>query len=129
MKRILIVNVNWRGDVLFSTPFIRAIREGYPESFIACMVVPRCRPILENNPHLNELIVFDERGKHKSLWAKLRLIVLWPCTHRPPPRDPIDSSVTISDIGDRYRAGNDCPKVATMLPRTTSERAHGTRHD
>jgi hypothetical protein len=29
-ERILIVEVNWLGDVLFSTPAIRAIRNKYP---------------------------------------------------------------------------------------------------
>ena len=76
MKRILIVNVNWRGDVLFSTPFIRAIREKFPDSFIASLLLPRCAPILENNPNLNEIIIFDEKGKHKGLLGKLRLIRL-----------------------------------------------------
>lgn len=74
MKRILIVNVNWRGDVLFSTPFIRALRKSYPESFIACLSVPRCYEILANNPHLNEVIVYDQDGKHKSFVGSLRLI-------------------------------------------------------
>jgi lipopolysaccharide heptosyltransferase II len=76
MKRILVVNVNWRGDVLFSTPFIRAIREKHPQSFIATLLVPRCVPILENNPYLNEIIVFDEEGRHKGLFGKARLIRL-----------------------------------------------------
>lgn len=73
MKRILIINVNWLGDVLFSTPFIRAIRKHYPDAFISCMAVPRCKEILEGNPNLNELIIFDEEGKHSSLFGKLQL--------------------------------------------------------
>ncbi|MCX5656821.1 MAG: lipopolysaccharide heptosyltransferase II [Candidatus Omnitrophica bacterium] len=73
MKRILIVNVNWLGDVLFSTPFIRAIRRHYPDAFISCMAVPRCKEILEGNPNLDELIIFDEEGKHSSLFGKLQL--------------------------------------------------------
>jgi len=74
MKRILIFNVNWRGDVLFSTPFIRTIKEAYPDAFIACAVAPRCLPILKNNPHLNEVIVFDEGGHHKGLFGILKFI-------------------------------------------------------
>lgn len=74
MNRILIVNVNWVGDVLFSTPAIRAIRQHYPDAYIACMVVPRCKEILELNPHLNELIIYDEDEVHKSLLGKLKLI-------------------------------------------------------
>lgn len=72
--RILIVNVNWVGDVLFSTPFIRAVREHYPRSFIACLLHPRCVDMLEGNPRLDEIIVYDEEGLHKSLLGKLKLI-------------------------------------------------------
>lgn len=76
MKKILIVNVNWLGDVLFSTPFIRAVRKKYPDAYISCMIVPRCREILEGNPYLDELIIYDEEGKHASLLGKLQFISL-----------------------------------------------------
>lgn len=73
-KRILIVNVNWIGDVLFSTPFIRALRSNFPHGYIACMVVPRCREALEGNPHINEIIVYDEKGMHAGLFGKIKFI-------------------------------------------------------
>ncbi|MFH1406871.1 MAG: lipopolysaccharide heptosyltransferase II [Candidatus Omnitrophota bacterium] len=71
-KKILIVNVNWLGDVLFSTPLIRAIRHKNPDAHIACMVIPRCYQILEGNPHLDELIIYDEEGAHKGVLGKLK---------------------------------------------------------
>ncbi|MDD5680770.1 MAG: lipopolysaccharide heptosyltransferase II, partial [Candidatus Omnitrophica bacterium] len=71
-KKILIVNVNWLGDVIFSTPFIRAVREAYPDSYIACMVVPRCKELLETNSRINELILYDEDGHERSLIGKMR---------------------------------------------------------
>ena len=74
MKRILIVEVNWIGDVLFSTPFIRSVREAYPQSHIACLVHPRCREMLASNPRINELIIYDEEGVHRSLAGKARLV-------------------------------------------------------
>jgi len=74
MKRILIVNVNWLGDVLFSTAVIRGLREKFPGAHIACMVVPRCREILDSNPRLNEIIIYDERGEHRGLLGTLRFI-------------------------------------------------------
>lgn len=73
-KKILIINVNWIGDVIFSTPFIRALRTGYPDSYIACLLHPRAREILEGNPCLNEIIIYDEEGVHKGLIGKLKLI-------------------------------------------------------
>lgn len=71
-KRILIINVNWLGDVIFSTPFIRAVREAYPDSYIAVMAMPRSREILETNSRINELILFDEDGCEKRLIDKIR---------------------------------------------------------
>ena len=75
-KRILIVEVNWLGDVLFSTPFIRAVREKFKGAYIACLTAPRTKEVLENNPHINEIIIYDERGAHKSILGKIRLILL-----------------------------------------------------
>jgi len=72
--KILIFEVNWLGDVLFSTPAIKAIRKKYPDSYIAVLVAPRCRQILEYNPFINEIIICDEDGKHRTLAGKLGLI-------------------------------------------------------
>jgi len=74
-KRILIFNVNWLGDVLFSTATIRNIRYNYPQSFIACVIPPRCLAILEGNENLNEIIVFDEAGQHRGIFGRLRFVL------------------------------------------------------
>ena len=74
MKRILIVNVNWLGDTLFVTPFIRAVRESYPDSYIAVLTHSRCREILEGNPRINEIIIYDERRRHRHLLGKFSIV-------------------------------------------------------
>ncbi|MDD5746622.1 MAG: lipopolysaccharide heptosyltransferase II, partial [Candidatus Omnitrophica bacterium] len=73
-KKILVINVNWLGDVIFSTPALRALREQFPQAHIACLVVAQCEEVLKNNPRINEIIVYDEYGKHHSLWGKIRFI-------------------------------------------------------
>lgn len=73
-ERVLIVEVNWVGDVLFSTPAIRAIRKIHPGAYIAALVVPRCKEILLGNNYLDEVIVLDEDGCYKGLPGALRLI-------------------------------------------------------
>ncbi len=75
-QRILVFNVNWLGDVLFSTATIRNIRRNYPDSYIACVIPSRCGFILEGNPNLNEVIIFDEKDKDKGVLAKLKFIRL-----------------------------------------------------
>lgn len=75
-KRILIFNVNWLGDVLFSSATIRNIRRNYPDGYIACAIPGRCYPILKDNPYLDEVIIFDEQDRHKGMLAKLNFVSL-----------------------------------------------------
>ena len=75
MKKILIIEPNWLGDILFTTPCIRALRESNPGAFIGVMAHPRCKEILEDNPNIDELILFDERSSHRGLLKKLFLIL------------------------------------------------------
>lgn len=72
-NRILIVEVNWLGDVLFSTPAIRALKNKYPDSYIGVLVHKRCKDVLIGNPNVNEIIVLDEQGKHRGFFGKIRL--------------------------------------------------------
>lgn len=74
MKRILVVNVNWLGDTLFVLPFIRALREHCPESYISVLTHPRCKEILEVSPHIDEIIVYDEKGRNRHLLSKFAVI-------------------------------------------------------
>ncbi|MDD5292317.1 MAG: lipopolysaccharide heptosyltransferase II [Candidatus Omnitrophica bacterium] len=73
-KRILVVEVNWLGDVLFSTAAIRALKNKYPGSYIGVLLHKRCRDVLADNPYINEIIVLDEEGEHRGIFGKLKLI-------------------------------------------------------
>jgi lipopolysaccharide heptosyltransferase II len=74
MKKILIIEPNWLGDILFTTPAIRAVRKEKPDAFIACMIHPRCAELLEDNPDIDKLIIFDERVLHRGILRKLLFI-------------------------------------------------------
>ncbi|MEE8360216.1 MAG: lipopolysaccharide heptosyltransferase II [Candidatus Omnitrophota bacterium] len=72
MKKILIIRTDRLGDLLLSTPVFRAVREGYPDSHISVMVRPYTRECVEGNPYINEVIVYDKYGNHKSVLSSLR---------------------------------------------------------
>ena len=74
MERILVVVPNWFGETLFATPFLRALRTQRPQAFIATLGWPQCREILLHNPRVNALLDYDERGAHRGLPAKWRLL-------------------------------------------------------
>ncbi len=73
MKKILVVNVNWLGDVVFSSPVFRALKVAYPEAQVSCLAVPRVKSVLESIPDVDEVIVYDEKGQHNLPWAKLKM--------------------------------------------------------
>ena len=57
-----------------STATIRNIRINFPNSFIACIIPSRCYSILKDNPHLDEIILYDEKDRHKGILEKLKFI-------------------------------------------------------
>jgi heptosyltransferase-1 len=59
--RILLVRLRPIGDVVFTTPLLGAIRRQYPQAHISYVVEPDSAPIVEGNPHINELIIVPRR--------------------------------------------------------------------
>jgi len=73
-KKILVVNVNWLGDVIFSSPLFRALKSHFPGCHISCLAPPRVQAVLECIPDIDEKMVLDEKGEHGSFVAKCQLI-------------------------------------------------------
>jgi ADP-heptose:LPS heptosyltransferase len=59
--RILLVRLRLIGDVVFTTPVIRALRRQYRDAHIAYLVEPSAAPVVRSNPHLNDVIVAARR--------------------------------------------------------------------
>jgi heptosyltransferase-2 len=74
MNNILVVNVNWLGDAVFSIPVFKALKKAYPQARITCLCVPRVREVLEYCPYVDRIITYDEKGKHRFPWRKWKLI-------------------------------------------------------
>jgi heptosyltransferase-2 len=59
VKNILVIRIDRIGDVLLSTPVVRALRENFPESFIGFLVAPYTEKLLLANPDIDEVVVYD----------------------------------------------------------------------
>jgi len=55
--KILIVRLRLIGDVVFTTPLVRALRRAHPEARIAYLVEREAAPVVLHNPHLDEIII------------------------------------------------------------------------
>jgi len=71
-RKILIVRMDRMGDLILSTPAIRAVRRGLPDAYIAVMVRPYNEPVVRNNPDIDEVIVYDKERKEKGIWGNAR---------------------------------------------------------
>ncbi len=72
IRRILITRTDRIGDVVLSTPAIENIRLNFPDSYIAFLTRPYDKPIVENNPFLDEVIIYDKYGRQNSFWQSMR---------------------------------------------------------
>ena len=71
-KRIHVIRLDRIGDVVLSTPVLQALRQQFPHAFIAMMVRPACHDVVDGNPSLNEVILYDKEGAQHSVAATIR---------------------------------------------------------
>lgn len=57
--RICISRMKYIGDVVLTTSIVRAVREKYPDAFIAYLGEKEAVSLLEHNPNLDEIVPFD----------------------------------------------------------------------
>ncbi len=76
-RKILVVRTDRLGDVILTTPLLRALRQTFPQATIAAMVRSYARPLLENNPHIDEIITDDPDSRdagRTGFWKQVRLL-------------------------------------------------------
>ena len=73
VERILITQLGFIGDVILSTPVIRAVRDLYPSAEISVLTTRLSAPLLVNHPAKIKVIPYDKRAKDRGLVGFLRL--------------------------------------------------------
>lgn len=63
--RVLVFHLNQVGDLVFSLPALRALRQGLPQGRIISVVPPHLAPLLECSPYVDKVVCADRR------WQKM----------------------------------------------------------
>jgi len=131
IRRILIINLAFIGDVLISTPVARALRQTYPHAVIDMLVIPLAAPVARGNPYVDHVWEYDKRGRDKKLGV-LRLI-------RQLRAERYDLAVATNfaargamlawACGIRYRVGYDAQHAGCFLTHTSSAVRPDIRHE
>ena len=75
MKQVLVIKLRHHGDVLLTTALYRALHELFPGIKVDTLIYKETLPLLENNPHLNQIHCIDRKLKgFARLKAELKLI-------------------------------------------------------
>lgn len=72
MKKILVINLRFLGDVLLTTPLIRSLRLAYPNAQIDVLVYGNVLGMLEGNTDINDIIIAPQRANLKNHWQMFK---------------------------------------------------------
>ncbi|WP_370260637.1 putative lipopolysaccharide heptosyltransferase III [Limnobacter sp.] len=75
MQKILVIKLRHHGDVLLTTALYRALVEQLPGVRVDTLIYKETTPLLQNNPHLNQVLCIDRKLKgFARLKAELKLL-------------------------------------------------------
>ncbi len=66
-KKILLILHGSLGDITRALPLASTIRQGFPRSFLAWSVEPAALPLLQGNPAIDEIMVFDRSRAWRAI--------------------------------------------------------------
>jgi heptosyltransferase II len=73
--RVLIIQTAFLGDVVLTTPLFRALKRVAPACRLTALVTPQAAPLLEEDPHLDEVLTYEKQAKRReSLQAVVQRI-------------------------------------------------------
>jgi len=73
IQDLLIRSTNWIGDAVMTTPAVRAIRKRFPNAHISLLAKPWVVPVFKHSEHIDHLLIYDDKGRHKGILGKFRL--------------------------------------------------------
>lgn len=66
-KRILLIKIDARGDVLRTTPLAEGIKKEFPDSNLTWLVAKEAFPLIKNNPFIDRILTDDINNKNGLL--------------------------------------------------------------
>ena len=79
IKKVLVFSFSFIGDAVLSTAVIQPLRRRFPDAQIAFLVGIRAAKLFTNDPQIDQVFVYDNRGKHTGWRGKFRLIQMLRC--------------------------------------------------
>ena len=74
MRRILIIQTAFAGDLILTTPLLAETARCFPDAAIDVLCIPATAPLLQHHPGIRNLIVYDKRRRSPRLMTMMRTL-------------------------------------------------------
>jgi heptosyltransferase-2 len=74
MEKILVIQTAFIGDAILTLPMIQKLKSMLPDSIIDVLSIPSTAEIFAASPYVNNTIIIDKRGRHKSVFSLFNFI-------------------------------------------------------
>lgn len=90
MKRALVIQTAFLGDVILALPIVQELKRAFPESQIDFLAIPETADIVTSHPDISRAIIYDKHDRHHALTdfvdlrrgLKKRMYEVVVCPHR-----------------------------------------------
>jgi heptosyltransferase-2 len=131
--RILIARIDRIGDVVLSTPIPREIKRVHPDSFVSVLVRNYTKDIYLNNPHVDEIILFDgeDANNPKSFSQLVKEIGKFKFTHAFMllPNERLNWILFFSGIPNRIGVGHKLYQILSFSKYVDRKKYISFRHE
>ena len=73
VKKILVIDLAFIGDVILATPVMRALKAKYPSARLTMLTVPLTADVAIMDPYVDDVLVYDKRGRHRGIRGMFRI--------------------------------------------------------
>jgi heptosyltransferase-2 len=71
-EKILVIQTAFLGDAILTLPMIQKLHEKFINCSISVVCIPSTKEVFDSSPYVENVIVFDKRGKQSSLWSFIK---------------------------------------------------------
>ena len=132
IKKILVIDLAFIGDVILATPTMRALKSRFPNARLTMLTIPLTAEVAAMNPYVDEVLVYDKRGKDAGLFG------MWRMARRLAPLGfdlavsmnfALRGAVVARIAGIPNRLGYDAQHADWFLTMVASHRRDGIKHE
>ena len=132
ITKILVIDLAFIGDVILATPTMRALKARFPKAALTMLTIPLTAEIAAMDPYVDEVLVYDKRGKDKGLLG------IWRMARRLAPMGfdlcvsmnfALRGAVVARLAGIPNRLGYDAQHAKLFLTMAASRERDGIKHE